>query len=155
MGLLSRKTPKGLDSVAKMVEVVIRELGLDPQASRLTLKGEGQAWGLMKGSAELFIYLIPGEDEGQSLQVVAPVIQLPEDRAVHPRLFRRLLELNALVLSGAAFGVKEDIVVLVADRSTRDLNQSEVRDMVLRVGHFADLYDDELVVQFGGRRHSD
>lgn len=140
-----------------MVEEVISDLGLVPEDNRLESPDDGLAWGLMKGSAEIFILVIPEGDEQQdhAIQVVSPVLTLPESQASQMALFRRMLELNAQVLSGAAFGIKNDTVVLITDRSTKDLNPSEVKEMVLRVGHFADLYDDELVSQFGGVRHSE
>lgn len=140
-----------------MVEEVICGLDLVPEENRIPTEEESLAWGLLKGSAEVFIFILPGtsEEDYHTLQVVSPVMRLPESPANQTALLRRLLELNAQVLSGAAFGVKGDTVVLVADRSTQDINSSEVRDMILRVGFFADKYDDELVRQFGGRRFSD
>lgn len=140
-----------------MVEEVILELKLNPEENRLHLEGDQQGWGLMKGSAEVFIFIIPGlvDDKYHSFQVVSPLMKLPNSPSNQAALFRKLLELNAEALSGVAFGVKGDTVVIVADRSTQDLNRSEVREMILRVGYFADLHDDELVSQFGGRRFSE
>jgi hypothetical protein len=156
VGLFTSKQESNLKVTIRLVEEVITELGLKPEENRLQVPGGGLAWGLMKGSAEVFIFLVEGDPGAyHSLQVVAPVMKMPDSPVSQMALFRRLLELNAQVISGAGFGIKEDTVMLISDRSTEDLNTSEVREMVLRVGHFADLYDDELVNQFGGARHSE
>ncbi|MBW2731049.1 MAG: YbjN domain-containing protein [Deltaproteobacteria bacterium] len=138
-----------------MIESVIRELGLDPEQNRLNT--EGPAWGLARGSAEVFIFVNPGnEDErGNHLQCVSPVMKVPETSANQLALFQHILHLNASELTCAAFALKGDTVVLTADRSTLDLDASEVRDLVLNIGYYADLYDDSLVNEFGGKRHTD
>ena len=157
MGFFSSKTEANLRTTRKMVEEVIDSLGLVPEENRLPTDDGSPAWGLLKGSAEVFIFIIAGngDEEYASLQVVAPVMRLPESTKNQAALFRRLLEINTEALSGLAFGVKGDTAVLVSDRSTEDVDASEVRNMILRVGYYADRYDDELVHQFGGRRYSD
>lgn len=157
MGLFASKQESTLRATRRMVEEVISELGMDPGESRMPTDEGSFAWGLMKGSAEVFIFVLPGADPDayHSIQVVSPVMTLPGDSGHQNALFRRLLELNAQVISGAAFGLKGQTVMLVCDRSTKDISASEVRDMVLRVGYFADKYDDDLVRQFGGRRHAE
>ena len=69
------------------------------------------------------------------------------DRAA---LFAHLLELNAR-LCGVAFATDGDRVLLVSERSTLDLDDSEVRDAIERVTTYADEHDDVLVARFGGR----
>ena len=80
---------------------------------------------------------------------------LPQDPKNLSSLCRHLLTLNAGTLVGVAFGLNGDHVVLVAERNTFDLDLSEVQDMINRVGHYADYYDDALVNEFGGQRYSD
>jgi hypothetical protein len=159
MGLFGRKGHTNLKSACEMVEKVISDLGLDPEENRLQTEDESVAWGLMRGSAQVFIFVKPAdEDEGESfetLQIVAPVMKVPESGGNVTALYQRLLELNAQELTGVAFGLKGDTVVITTDRSTEDLDRSEVKEMILRVGYFADLYDDALVNQFGGNRFSD
>jgi hypothetical protein len=140
-----------------MVEAVIRELQLDPQQSRLDTDKDAVGWGLMKGSAEVFIFINPGQrgDTASYIEIVSPVMWLPPSPERQLSLFRRLLSHNANDLTGVAFGVKAETVVLTAGRSTTDLDPSEVKDLILRVGYYADAYDDALVAEFGGRRHSD
>jgi 5,10-methylenetetrahydrofolate reductase len=68
------------------------------------------------------------------------------DRAA---LFAHLLELN-VALCGNAFALDGDQVVLVAERSSLDLDRSELVDIIRRVTTNADHHDDLLVSKFGG-----
>jgi len=146
---------KNLKQTVKMVESVIRDLGLAPEQNRL--EAEGPAWGLARGSAEVFVFVNPGGEgePGNHIQCVSPVMKIPQTPTNQLALFQRILQLNATQLTGAAFGLKGDTVVLTSDRSTIDLDPSEARDMILRVGYYADVYDDDLVNEFGGKRHAD
>ena len=156
MALFGTKQQANLRATVKMVEEVIAELGLAPEGNRLQTESGNPAWVLMKGSAQVFVFINPGpEDDFNTIQVTSPVIVLPPPGPAQTALFRHLLELNARELTGAAFGVKGEAVVLTVDRSTEDLDRSEVKDLILRLGYYADLFDDALVSQFGGRRHSD
>jgi hypothetical protein len=65
-------------------------------------------------------------------------------------LFAHLLELNAH-LCGVAFALAGDQVLLVSERSTLDLDQSEVHDIIERVTSYSDEHDDVLVARFGGQ----
>lgn len=152
-----REKPSDLKTVTKMVETVITELNLDPEDSRLEIEGGRPAWGLMKGSAEVFIFINPGqhEDDSNYIQIVSPVVKLPDTTDRRHALYEHILSLNARELTGAAFALKGDTVVLIADRSTIDLDPSEVKDLILRIGYYADQYDDQLATEFGGVRHID
>jgi hypothetical protein len=153
MALFGDKQESNLKTCQKMVEAVVRELGLDPVASRLETTEPGRiAWGLRCGSAAVYVFLQPGEQENY-IQVVSPVMKIPESNILP--LYRRLLELNAETLSGVAFGVKGEDIVLSIDRTTTDIDRSEVASMITLIGEYSDRYDDELVSEFGGVRHSD
>ena len=154
MALFGNRREANLRSAVKMVETVIRELGLDPNEVRVQWPGIRYAWGLMKGSAEVHIALRE-TDTDNYLRVWALLATLPPDPGAQARLFRRLLEENANALSGAAFGLSQGNVVIVSERTTLDLDLSEVRDMVRRVGYYADYYDDLLVTEYGGQRYCD
>ena len=134
---------------------MVRSLGLDPKKNRLETPTPG--WGLAKGSAEVFIFLNPGDedDKGNFLQCISPVLKVPEHQTNQLALFHRLLQINLDGLHGVAFAIKSDTVVLTAARSTVDLDPSEVKDIILQIGYYADIYDDELVNEFGGARHAD
>lgn len=157
MGLFGSKQAANLKAMRETVEKVIAELGLDPRDNRLETQDGSFGWGLMRGSAQVFLFIKPGEEDEHfnAIQVVAPVMHLPESSVTQGTLFRRLLELNSQELTSAAFAIKDDTVVVSTARSTEDLDRSEIKQMLLRVGYYADTYDDILVNQFGGRRYSD
>jgi Putative bacterial sensory transduction regulator len=153
MSLFGDKQESNLKSCQKMIESVIKELGLDPDGSKL--EGDDPkrtGWALKRGSAAVYVFLQQGDD-ANFLQVVSPVMKLPDQNLLP--LYRRLLELNAEKLCGVAFGIKGEDVVLTTDRDTTDIDRSEVQAMITLVGQYADHFDDELVAEFGGVRHSD
>ena len=153
MTLFGEKRETNFKSTQKMIESVIRDLGLDPDGSRLETSEDGRlAWGVRCGSAAVYVFLQEGDKEN-FIEVLSPVMKIPEQNILP--LYRRLLELNAEELTGAAFGVKGEDVVLMTDRSTTDLDRTEVQSMITLMGEYADRYDDELVGEFGGLRHSD
>ena len=137
-------------SSVAMIEDVLRELGHDPAATR-TASGESESsWIVSRGSASVVIEL-SNRDDYVYLRVVAPVLTV--DAGVDTgRLFARLLELNAREVTGAAFALQGAEVQIVNERSTIDLDRSEVMDLVARVSKFADDWDDVLVREFGGTR---
>ena len=157
MKLFGNKQRSNLKSTREMVERVISELNLSPHDNQLQTEDGSPAWGLMRGSAQVFIFIKPGkqDDDFNTIQVVSPVMRLPEAPHHQSALFKHLLEINACEITGAAFGLKDETIVIIADRSTQDLDRSEVKDMILRIGYFADNYDDDLVNQYGGKRYSD
>jgi hypothetical protein len=157
MGLFGNKQKANLKATRDMVEKVIAELGLSNEDNRLQTEDGSLAWGMMRGSAQVYIFVRPGaeEDDYNSIQVVSPVMRIPENDSIRLMLYKHLLTLNTQEITGAGFGIKDDTVVIIADRSTEDLDHSEVKDMILRVGFFADHYDDALVTQYGGLRYSD
>jgi hypothetical protein len=157
VGLFGSKQQANLKMTIKLVEEVIAELNLSPVENRLSTEAGEPAWGLMKGSAEVFIFITPGDSEAaySAIQVLAPLMLVPTTESNRNALFQHLLELNAHDVAGASFGLKGETIVLMSGRSTEDLDRSEIKDLILRVGYYADYYDDELVSQFGGRRYTD
>jgi hypothetical protein len=152
MPLFDNPQESNFHACENMVEAVLHGRGLNPATSRIA-SDDGPAWGLQHGSAEVYIFLSAG-DKGQNfIQVVSPVM-MPSSATFHD-LSRRLLELNANELTGAAFGLRDDEVVLTADRSTTGLDRVELEEMISRVAGYADYYDDILTVEYGGTRHAD
>jgi hypothetical protein len=144
-----------LERAVSLVEQTITSLGVDPVETRVGGDKQSCAHSLRRGSAVLEVSVHPPRDgtETGTLRVVAPVVRLPSEG--HAALFRRLLELNAGELVGAAFGVAAGEVVMVAERSVRDLDASEVDAMIRTVGREADRFDDLLAQEFGTTRASD
>ena len=100
------------------------------------------------GSAVTRVTVFPTPDFTHlRVRSVVMTIDATVDRGA---LFQHLLERNC-ELWGAAFAVERDRVVLVSERSTLDIDRSEVADMIRRVTTYADDHDDALVARFGGR----
>jgi hypothetical protein len=145
------------DEVARaiaMVEATIKTLGVDPAAAKIPGDEKTTAYALRRGSARVVVAVSKGEGGSGTFRVLAPVVRAPE-AGKEAAVFRRLLELNAREVSGAAFGLFGDEVVAVAERATRDLDASEVDATVKNVGRVADRWDDALAKEFGLKRSSD
>jgi hypothetical protein len=141
----------GVGKARKLVESVIKDLGIDPDESALDGAGDGVAWRVARGSAHVMIAINPaGTGKAARLRIVSPLIAMDEETS--PALLRRLLELNGTELPGVAFGVIGNKVVLVAERSVAGLDRAEVVEMLSVIGFYADKYDDDLVEEFGGTR---
>jgi len=148
VGLFDNERESNLESTVAMVEEVLRELGHVVDQSRVDSPNTERAWRVHKGSAEVAITIVE-QDDFWHLRVAAAVMTIDNSVEI-PALYQRVLELNAHAVIGAAFGVKGPHVMLLSQRSTRDLDQSEVHDIIHRVQEYADDWDDKLVDEFGG-----
>lgn len=142
-----------LPAAITLVETTIRALGLDPAQARVPHDGPGARFALRRGSAEVLVLLAgpSGSDAVGTLRVVAPVIALPSvERRLE--LYERLLRLNGSEARGCAFALSDDAVVIVHERSVRDLDASEVDAAIRTVGAVADHFDDALAREFDAAR---
>jgi hypothetical protein len=145
--LFANHRETNLASTLALVEEVLREQGHDPGGSRTTVEGAPHAWEIRTGSAVTRVTVFPTPDFTH-LRVRSVVMTL-DPRVDRMALFQHLLERNA-ELWGAAFALEQNHVVLVSERSTLDLDRSEVAEMIRRVTTYADDHDDALVARFGG-----
>jgi hypothetical protein len=145
--LFANQRETNLASTLALIEEVLRELGHDPAATRHDDQTALHAWRLVKGSAAIHVTLA-ARTEFTHLRVCA-IVMTADSKVDIPALHAHLLALNA-TLCGAAFAVDGDRVLLVSERSTLDLDRSEVRELVRRVTTYADNHDDVLVARFGG-----
>lgn len=156
MPLFDDQSAEHLRLAVALVEQTIKSLGIDPAATRVAAREGSAAYALKRGSASILVVLHPpreGEPDG-TMRVVAPVIALPApDR--RPALYQHLLELNGGELLGVAFGIVGADVVVISERSVRDLDESEVDATLRAVGRVADRYDDALARDFGATRSAD
>jgi hypothetical protein len=141
--LFANQRETNLQSTIALIDEVLGELGHAPKASRV----DDSTWQIRKGSAVTRATLV-SRTEFTHLRVCAVVMTL-DDKIDRPELYGHLLDLNA-TLCGAAFAVQGDQVLLVSERSTLDLDRSEVRELIKRVTTYADDHDDVLVARFGG-----
>ena len=145
--LFANQRETNLTSTLALVEDVLNELGHPVPGSRIEDRGSLHAWQIPKGSALTKVTLI-SRKEFTHLRVCAVVMTL-DTKVDRLELYAQLLDLNA-TMCGAAFAMSGDHVLLVSERSTLDLDRSEVLDIIQRVTTFADNHDDELVARFGG-----
>lgn len=146
--LFANQRETNLTSTLALIEEVLRELGHDPGATRQDAAGALHAWRIVKGSAVTQVSLV-SRTEFTHLRVCS-VVMTVDDRVDRAGLNAHLLDLNAS-LCGAAFATDGDRVLMLSERSTLDLDRSEVRELIRRVTTYADDHDDILVARFGGR----
>ena len=147
MSLFANQRETTVASTVALIEQTLTELGHVPDDRRLIDADLSHAWRIVTGSATTEISIV--DRAFPNLRVCAVVMML-DDTVDRAGLFTHLLELNA-GLCGAAFATIGDQVLLVSERSTRDLDHSEVVDAIDRVTKAADEHDDALVARFGGR----
>jgi hypothetical protein len=146
--LFANQRETTLASTVALVEQALTELGHAPATSRLTGAGATHAWRIVTGSAVTHVTVVDNS-EFPRLRVASVVMTL-DAKVDRTALFAHLLAENAS-LSGAAFATSGDQVLLISERSTLDLDHSEVLDVIGRVTTYADDHDDALVARFGGR----
>jgi hypothetical protein len=146
--LFANQRETNLHSTIALVEEVLAELGYPAAAARVQDPAAIHAWQIAKGSATTRVTL-NDRAEFTHIRVCATVMTI-DAKVDRPALFSHLLDLNA-GLCGAAFATDGDHVLLVSERSTLDLDRSEVMDLIKRVTVSADDHDDVLVARFGGR----
>ena len=135
-------------SAIGLIEQALAQLGHDPEACELESPTTLRSWWFSQGSATITVALRrrPGTPH---LRVSTPVMTpgTGSDRlALHADLLARNLE-----LCGMAFALDGDKVLLVSERSTLDLDRSEVIELVAGLAREADAVDDKLVASYGGR----
>jgi hypothetical protein len=150
MGLFgTQKASTGtIEDVAHMVERYFKERSMSPKVQEVA-GSEGSGWWLTEGSARIYIFLqdAPG---GSILRVTSPIVTLPTIN--REAFFRHLLNLNSN-LTSCKLALHEDIVMVVAQRHTLQLQQEELNDLVWNVAYVADLLDDKLIAEFGAARY--
>lgn len=154
--LFGDSAQREIKKATKLIDSVLAESGLAGLEPVVDEEHQALVWSFSADSAEVFILLSPGGDEdgsGGMLQVRSLVACLPETNVLP--LYRKLLELNGEELIGASFGVSGHYVLLYASRNTKDLDKSEVEQMIHTVAMLADVYDDQLVEEFGCRLPAD
>ena len=148
VSLFANQREATVASTVALVEQALRDLGHPTEARRPADPGARPSWQIVTGAATAQVAVVD-RDAFPHLRVSAVVMTLDAtvDRGA---LFAHLLGLNAN-LCGAAFATDGDRVLVVSERSTLDLDRSEVLDVIRRVATYADDYDEVLVARFGGR----
>lgn len=145
--LFANQRETNLASTLALVEEVLRSLGHEAATVRVSDTTALHEWRIAKGSATARIALV-SRTEFTHLRVCA-VVMTVDDKVDRAALHAHLLDQNA-GLCGAAFATEGDRVLIVSERSTLDLDRSEIHELITRVMSYADEHDDQLVARFGG-----
>ncbi len=148
VSLFENEREANLTSCTEMVEAALIELGHVALDARIIGGKCEYSWRIEKGSAVVDVEVHRGEPLW--ILRVSAVVMTTTGVADPASLHRHLLELNASEVTGAAFALEGEHVLLVSERSTVDLDQSEARETIGRIRSAADDYDDVLVERFGG-----
>ncbi|HVV82500.1 MAG TPA: YbjN domain-containing protein [Kofleriaceae bacterium] len=135
-------------SAIGLIEQALVELGQDPELCELDDPSVLKSWWFSHGSATVTVALRrrPGTPH---LRITTPVMtpaKASDRAALHSELLARNVE-----LCGMAFGLDGDKVLMVSERSTLDLDRSEVVQLIGELAREADAVDDALVARYGGR----
>ncbi|MBP6628206.1 MAG: YbjN domain-containing protein [Kofleriaceae bacterium] len=147
--LFANQRETNLASAITMVEDVLIERGLFLGGAVIEQPGALRAWRFTSGSASITVALLD-RPRFSHLRVEAGVLTI-DDRVDLPALFADLLARNR-DLAGAAFALDGRRVLLVSERTTLDLDRSEVQHLIATLAAAADAADDELVARHGGTR---
>lgn len=148
VSLFDNERGANLTSTVEMIEDALIELGHIVVDARREQTDIERSWRVASGSVQVVIQLVE-RPPLWTLRVSAALMTCTAevDRLA---LFAHLLECNARDISGAAFALEGDIVLLVSERGTVDLDPGEVRESIERVQGYADQFDEKLIDQFGG-----
>lgn len=129
-----------------MVVQLLNSFNMAP-ADHLVSENPGRmVYGLTRGSAKLYV-IISYDDQGAWVQVISPILGLPPE-GKRLACYEELLKLNAGSLVNCALGIEGEKICISSDRSTKDIQVSELQDMVLCVSKFADDLDNRLSEEF-------
>jgi len=140
-------------STVRILQDVLRKLGLDPNGAKVREEAGTVAWGVMRGSAQVLL-MATTSDKGVWVRAIAPVVKIPAASEAKLQLYARLLDLNAKTMRNAAFGVLNDNVVIVSERPAEGLDAGEVEQILKHVGATADHYDDAFEKEYGLKKAS-
>lgn len=133
------------NNLIETIETVIASLDNDDTAM-VNRSEKGHLWKFKYGTIEVFVQLTGTNDE-DTLTVWSSVLKLPAKD--EPKLMRQLLERNWLNTLEARFGVVNDEIVIVTNRSVADLSAGEISRSITIVATIADESDELLQQEFG------
>lgn len=120
---------------------------LDSEGTAMVSKrDEGFLWKFQYGTVEVFVQMT-GETDDDMFTVWAAVLPLPAKN--EPTLFRQLMEMNWQGTFEACFGIYNNQVVVLAQRTVADLSPEEVSRTITLVAAIADEQDELLQAEFG------
>ena len=108
---------------------------------------QGYLWTFQYGSVQIYVQLT-GETEDDLLTVWSPVLTLPAQNELG--LMRKLLEMNGVETLETRFGIMNNQIVLLSQRTVADLSPGEISRAITLVANIADDNDEKLIETYGG-----
>ncbi len=137
----------------KIVEEVIKELGVDPAECRGMddddVVEDGQ-WNLSKGNASVWIDVFFDETNKENyFQVFSPVIEMPKEKI--NEMCIEALEIGHN-LFGIGFTKVENWLYLKHIRELEDLSKNEISNTIDRIGAYGEEYEEYFREKYIGGR---
>ena len=107
---------------------------------------QGYLWKFQYGSVETYVQLT-GEKEEDLLTVWSPVLTLPAQDELG--LMRKLLEMNGEETLETRFGIMNNQIVALTQRTVEDLSPGEISRAITLVATIADDNDEKLIKTYG------
>jgi hypothetical protein len=130
----------------EMIETVISSLQQNDTAM-VQHTETAHLWKFQYGSVEVFVQLT-GESDDDFLTVWSSVLKLPVKDELG--LTRKLLAMNCAETFESHFGIMNEQVVVICQRSVADLSPGEISRAITLVATVADNNDEMLKESFGG-----
>jgi len=130
----------------EVIETVISSLDQDNTAM-VSHSEQGSLWKFQYGSVEVYVQLT-GESNDDLLTVWSSLLKLPAKD--EPGLMRRLLEMNWTGTFETCFSIKDNKVMISAQRTVADMYPGEISRLITLVANIADDNDEALKEEFGG-----
>jgi hypothetical protein len=145
-----RQTARVYRDATEMVNDYIRRFGSAVEVELDPLDADGYT-DVRRGSATVGINVL---HEHGILLFLSRIMDVPRDAPAREAFYRRLLELNFLVTSDAAFAIDKDkdAVYLRALRRLSGLDYEEFEDLLHTMASVADEWDDRLAQIFSPDR---
>ncbi|PSF39076.1 YbjN domain-containing protein [Aphanothece hegewaldii CCALA 016] len=130
----------------EVIETVISSLAQNNSAM-VSQTESGNLWKFEYGSVEVFVQL-SGETDEDLFTVWASVLKFPVKNELE--LMRKLLEMNWSQTYESRFGIMNEQVVVLSQRTVADLSAEEISRAITLVATIADDNDEMLKETFGG-----
>lgn len=130
----------------EVIETVISSLAQNNSAM-VSQTEKGGLWKFQYGSVEVFVQL-SGENEEDLFTVWASILKLPAKDELG--LMRKLLVMNWEQTYESRFGIMNEQVVVLSQRTVADLSAEEISRAITLVATIADDNDEMLKETFGG-----
>ena len=155
---VTTKNPSNLEAIAnelieeasshrEVIETVISSLEQNNSAMVFHTE-DAYLWKFQYGSVEVFVQLT-GESDEDLLTVWSPVLKLPAKD--EPGLMLKLLQMNWSETFETSFGLSNDQIVVLSQRTVAGLSPGEISRAITLVATISDDNDEALKEEFGAQ----